>query len=195
MARMHQSRRHLLKSAAVVSAAIPLAKISIMPSFAAEGGKKDALTGIDQVLRQAADAKEVPGVVAVAATSDGVLYEGAFGKRDLVKGNDMTLDSVFWIASMTKALTATAAMQLVEQSKLKLDEPIAKLLPDLAAPQVLEGFNDKGEPNLRPAKGQITLRHLLTHTAGFTYDIWDAVQTMSARRTWGSPVSPQPGLR
>ena len=86
----------------------------------------------------------------------------------------MTLDSVFWIASMTKALTATAAMQLVEQGKLKLDEPIAKLLPDLAAPQVLEGFNDKGEPKLRPAKGQITLRHLLTHTAGFTYDIWDA---------------------
>ena len=174
MTRMHQSRRHLLKSAAAVSAAIPLAKINIMPSFAAEGGKKDALTGIDQVLRQAADAKEVPGVVAVAATSDGVLYEGAFGKRDLVKGNDMTLDSVFWIASMTKALTATAAMQLVEHGKLKLDEPIAKLLPDLAAPQVLEGFNDKGEPNLRPAKGQITLRHLLTHTAGFTYDIWDA---------------------
>src|SRR5580693_4388113 len=174
MTRMHQSRRHLLKSAAAVSAAVPFAKIGIMPSLAAAGGKKDALTGIDRVLRQAADAKEVPGVVAVAATSDGVLYEGAFGKRDLVKGNDMTLDSVFWIASMTKALTATAAMQLVEQGKLKLDEPIAKLLPDLAAPRVLEGFNDKGEPNLRPAKGQITLRHLLTHTAGFTYDIWDA---------------------
>ena len=92
MTRMHQSRRHLLKSAAAVSAAVPFAKIGIMPSFAAEGGKKDALIGIDQVLRQAADAKEVPGVVAVAATSDGVLYEGAFGKRDLVKGNDMTLE-------------------------------------------------------------------------------------------------------
>jgi methyl acetate hydrolase len=73
---MHQSRRHLLKSAAAVSAAVPFAKIGIMPSFAAEGGKKNALTGIDQVRRQAADAKEVPGVVAVAATSDGVLYEG-----------------------------------------------------------------------------------------------------------------------
>ena len=65
MTRMHQSRRHLLKSAAAVSAAVPFAKIGMMPSFAAEGGKKDALTGIDQVLRQAADAKEVPGVVAV----------------------------------------------------------------------------------------------------------------------------------
>ena len=95
----------------------------------------------------------------MAATGDGVLYEGAFGKRDLAKGTDMTLDSVFWIASMTKALTATAAMQLVEQGKLKLDEPIGKLLPELAAPQVLEGFNDKGEPKLRPAKRPITLRH------------------------------------
>src|SRR5215468_11164843 len=107
---------------------------------------------VDEVLRQAADTKAVPGVVAVAATSDGVLYEGAFGKRDLAKGTDMTLDSVFWIASMTKAITATAAMQLVEQGKLQLDEPMGKLLPELAAPQVLEGFNDKGEPKLRPAK-------------------------------------------
>jgi CubicO group peptidase (beta-lactamase class C family) len=102
------------------------------------------------------------------------LYEGAFGKRDLAKGTDMTPDSVFWIASMTKALTATAAMQLVEQGKLKLDEPMGKLLPELAAPQVLEGFNDKSEPKLRPAKRPITLRMLLTHTASFTYDIWDA---------------------
>ena len=121
-----------------------------------------------------ADTKEVPGVVAVAANSDGVIYEGAFGKRDLAKGTDMTADSVFWIASMTKALTATAAMQLVEQGKLQLDEPISKVLPQLAAPQVLEGFDDKGQPKLRPAKRPITLRQLLTHTAGFTYDLWDA---------------------
>jgi CubicO group peptidase (beta-lactamase class C family) len=171
---MLQNRRELLKSAAAISAAASFGTIGTTPAGAAEGGRKDALAGIDQAFRQATDAKEVPGVVAVAATGDGVLYEGAFGKRDLAKGTDMTLDSVFWIASMTKALTATAAMQLVEQGKLKLDEPMGKLLPELAAPQVLEGFNDKGEPKLRPAKRPITLRMLLTHTAGFTYDIWDA---------------------
>jgi CubicO group peptidase (beta-lactamase class C family) len=81
---------------------------------------------------------------------------------------------VFWIASMTKAITAAAAMQLVEQGKLSLEEPIGKLLPDLAAPQVLEGFDDKGEPKLRAATKPITLRHLMTHTAGFCYDMWNA---------------------
>jgi methyl acetate hydrolase len=174
MTRLRQTRRQLLKSAAAISAAVSFAKYGPTPSWAAAGAKKEVLNIVDEVLRQAADAKEVPGVVAVAANSDGIIYEGAFGKRDLAKGTDMTADSVFWIASMTKALTATAAMQLVEQGKLQLDEPISKVLPDLAAPQVLEGFDDKGEPKLRPAKRPITLRMLLTHTAGFTYDFWDA---------------------
>jgi len=113
-------------------------------------------------------------VVAAAATQEGILYEGAFGKRDLAKGTDMTGDSVFWIASMTKAITSAAALQLVEQGKLQLEQPMGALLPELRSPQVLEGFDQKGEPKLRPAKQAITLRHLLTHTAGFTYDIWNA---------------------
>jgi methyl acetate hydrolase len=174
MTRLQQTRRELLKSGAAMSAAVSFAKYGITPSWSAAGAKRDGLNVIDEALRQAAETKEVPGVVAVAANSDGVIYEGAFGKRDLANGTDMTADSVFWIASMTKALTATAAMQLVEQGKLQLDEPISKVLPELAAPQVLEGFDDKGQPKLRPAKRPITLRQLLTHTAGFTYDLWDA---------------------
>ena len=174
MTRLQQTRRELLKSGAAMSAAVSFANCGITPSWSAAGAKKDGLNVVDEVLRQAAETKEVPGVVAVAANSDGVIYEGAFGKRDLANGTDMTADSVFWIASMTKALTATAAMQLVEQGKLQLDEPISKVLPELAAPQVLEGFDDKGQPKLRPAKRPITLRQLLTHTAGFTYDLWDA---------------------
>ena len=170
MTRLQQTRRELLKSGAAMSAAVSFAQYGITPSWSAAGAKKDGLNIVDEVLRQAAETKEVPGVVAVAANSDGVIYEGAFGKRDLANGTDMTADSVFWIASMTKALTATAAMQLVEQGKLQLDEPISKVLPELAAPQVLEGFDDKGQPKLRPAKRPITLRQLLTHTAGFTYE-------------------------
>src|SRR5271163_2475275 len=128
---------------------------------------------IDQMLRQKSDAKEIPGVVAIAANSKEVIYQGAYGKRDLSKDDAMTADSVFWIASMSKAITAAAGMQLVEQGKLSLDAPIGKVLPDLAAPQVLEGFDAKGEPRLRPAKSPITLRQLMTHTAGFCYDMWN----------------------
>ncbi|MBT1511135.1 beta-lactamase family protein [Bradyrhizobium sp. SRL28] len=128
---------------------------------------------IDQVLRQKCEAKEIPGVVAMAATGSEVIYQGAFGKRDLGKDDAMTADSVFWIASMTKAITCAAGMQLVEQGKLSLDEPIGKLLPDLANPQVLEGFDASGEPRLRPATKPITLRHLMTHTAGFAYSLFN----------------------
>jgi CubicO group peptidase (beta-lactamase class C family) len=114
----------------------------------------------------------VPGVVAVAATDQGVVYEGAFGKRELGKDAPMTLDTVVWIASMTKAMTATAAMQLIERGKLKLEQLASELVAELASPQVLEGFDMSGQPHLRPARRPMTVRHLLTHTAGFTYDIW-----------------------
>ncbi|MEH2564519.1 serine hydrolase domain-containing protein [Bradyrhizobium sp. AZCC 2289] len=141
---------------------------------------------IDQVLRQKTDAKEIPGVVAIAATGNDIIYQGAFGKRDLAKDDAMTADSVFWIASMTKAITAAAGMQLVEQGKLSLDEPIGKVLPDLAAPQVLEGFDARGEPKLRAAKKPITLRHLMTHTAGFCYNLWNGDMAAYLEKT-GTP--------
>jgi methyl acetate hydrolase len=162
---------------------------------------------IDQVLRQKCDAKEIPGVVAMAANGSEVIYQGAFGKRDLSKDDAMTADSVFWIASMTKAITAAAGMQLVEQGKLSLEAPIGKLLPDLASPQVLEGFGADGAPKLRPAKNPITLRHLMTHTAGFAYDMWngDMVQYLEKTGTPGittcqnaalkTPLMTDPGTR
>jgi CubicO group peptidase (beta-lactamase class C family) len=162
---------------------------------------------IDQALRQKADAKEIPGVVAMAASGNEVVYQGAFGKRDLSKDDAMTADSVFWIASMTKAVTAAAAMQLVEQGRLSLEGPIGKVLPDLASPQVLEGFDANGEPKLRPAKNPITLRHLMTHTAGFCYDMWngDMVKYLEKTGTPGittcknaalkTPVMTDPGTR
>jgi methyl acetate hydrolase len=131
-------------------------------------------TKIDEPLGAAVERGDVPGVVAMAATRGEVVYEGAFGRRALPDGAPMTTDTVFWIASMTKAITSMAAMQLVEQGKLALDDPIAGVLPELSAPQVLTGFSPSGEPQLRPAKGSITLRHLLTHTSGFVYDIWNA---------------------
>jgi methyl acetate hydrolase len=128
---------------------------------------------IDRALQQKADTGKIPGVVAVATTGTDVIYQGAFGKRDLGKTVRMTEDSVFWIASMTKAITTAGAMQLVEQGRLSLDEPIGRVLPDLASPHVLDGFDASGKPILRPAKGAITLRHLLTHTSGYCLQYWN----------------------
>jgi len=96
---------------------------------------------IDATLSQAVEAGTVPGVVAMAATADGPVYEGAFGVRRLGDGPAMSLDTVFRIASMTKAITCVAALQLVEQGKLSLDEPVPAIDPGLSSPQVLDGFD------------------------------------------------------
>src|SRR5499433_3753005 len=99
---------------------------------------------VDEVLGSAIVRGDVPGVVAMAATRDEVVYQGAFGRRALADEAAMSTDTVFWIASMTKAITSAAAMQLVEQGELALDHEIANLLPELSAPQVLEDFDSSG---------------------------------------------------
>ncbi len=129
---------------------------------------------IAEGLRRAASSGDVPGVVAAAANADGVIFEGAFGKRNLTTGVPMTADTVLWIASMTKAVTGACAMQLVERGKLSLDADLAPILPELGRVQVLEGFTSDGKPRMRQPKRAITLRHLLTHTAGFSYDMWNS---------------------
>jgi CubicO group peptidase (beta-lactamase class C family) len=125
-------------------------------------------------LRRAVNSGSIHGVVAAAATADGVIFEGAFGTRDVTTGVPMTSDTVVWIASMTKAITGACAMQLVERGKLALDADITKILPALGRAQVLEGFNTDGTPRLRAPRRAITLRHLLTHTSGHAYDMWNA---------------------
>ena len=142
---------------------------------------------LDQMLRAAVEAAEVPGVVALAADDRGLLYEGAFGVRDLNTAPAMTLDTVFRIFSMTKAITSVAAMQLVERGKIELDDPVPEVDPALNNPQVLDGFDAAGQPQLRPAKRPITLRHLLTHTAGFTYEYWNA-DTLRYLQMTGTPA-------
>jgi methyl acetate hydrolase len=132
-----------------------------------------AKNDIDRLLNAAVGDGRVPGVVALAADRNGTFYQGAFGKRGLGQDAPMTPDTVFRIASMTKAVTGVAAMQCVERGALALDQPAGEIMPELAEPQVLEGFDPAGKPLLRAARRKITLRMLLTHTAGFVYHIWN----------------------
>jgi CubicO group peptidase (beta-lactamase class C family) len=133
-----------------------------------------AQTSIDQVLKRAVDQGDVPGAVAIVSLDGKVIYEGAHGTRDLATGAAMSNDTVVWIASMTKAITGAAAMQLVERGKLSLDAPAGDVVPDLKTVQVLDGKDASGKWKTRAPKSPVTLRQLLTHTSGFGYDIWNA---------------------
>lgn len=129
------------------------------------------MASVDAVLRSAVGPKGVPGVVAMVATPDRVLYQGAFGEART--GQPMTLESIFRLYSMTKAVTSTAVMQLVEKGQVDLDAPVERYLPELAKLQILRGFDGAGRPVLTPAARQPTVRQLLAHTAGYGYAIWD----------------------
>jgi methyl acetate hydrolase len=146
---------------------------SLAFALAARGQRLVAATSLDATLRDSMNRRKIPAVVAMVATPDKTTWTGAFGKRDSVSNVDVKLDSIFAIASMTKAITTAAAMQLVEQGKVKLQEPVSKYLPQLAKLDVLKGFDSAGNPVMTPATKPVTLHHLLTHTSGFAYDTWD----------------------
>jgi CubicO group peptidase (beta-lactamase class C family) len=152
------------------------------------------------MLRSGIERRKIPAVVAMAASDKKILYTGAFGVRD-ASGAAVRADNIFQIASMTKAITTTAALQLLEQGKVGLEEPVGKYLPQLANLDVLEGFEAGGKPLLRPASKPITLRHLLTHTSGLCYDTWDgqmfryASQKATSQAAKPGPLMFEPGTR
>jgi len=167
------TRRVLLKAAAALAAtSVPALNRA---ARAGEPGDRSAgtLPQIDAVLRAGVSAGDVPGVVVMAATETGVVYEGAFGSRRIHDGPAMTRDTIFRIASMVKLITSVAALRLVEQGKLSLEAPVPNIDPAIAEPQVLDGFDPAGKPLFRPARRPISLHDLLTHTAGFVYRLWD----------------------
>ena len=127
------------------------------------------LSEINRALQTAVESGDVPGVVAAAASGSEVLHLGAFGLKNLESGEPLPTDSIFRIASMTKAVTSVAVMQLVERGEVRLEDPIQTHLPEFAEPKVLEGFDDEGQPRLRSATRSPTVRELLTHTAGYAY--------------------------
>ena len=146
------------------------------------------MSGAQAVLAAAVDRGDVFGVVAMATDGQRTISQGAAGHRQIGGEAAMTLDSIFWIASLTKAVTSVAAMRLVEQGRVGLDQPLGPIVPKLAGLQVLEGFDAAGQPILRPARRDVTLHHLLTHTAGFVYEMWNADLGRYVRAT-GKPGS------
>lgn len=181
-------RRLLMQATAMIGA-------TSWPHAAATGPLQAGNTAdVDAILRASVETGEVPGVVAMAATERSVVYRGSFGFRDGKGQARMSSDTIFRIASMVKLLTSVAAMQMVEQGKLKLDDPAAKIDPTLASPQVLAGFDAQGAPQLRPAARPITLRHLLSHSSGFSYQLWDANAARYLKLAKGNPALPRTPL-
>ena len=155
---------------------------------------------IDQKLREAVERKDVPGVVALVTDRKGVIYQGAFGVADVATGRALAQDALFRIASMTKPVTSTAAMQLIEQGKLALEDPVEKYLPEMAKLPVFDSFDAKtGNYHLHISSKPITVRHVLTHTSGLGYPFTSAtLRDFKPRASEDYPVGPllfEPGER
>ena len=147
---------------------------------------------LHQQLAAAIERRDVPGVVVIAGDRQATLYHEAFGMADAGAGRAMTTDAIFNIASMTKAVTSVAAMQLVEAGKLALDDPAAKYLPELGNVPVIESPEAAtGAAKLRPAATPITVRQLFTHTSGLGYSLWsDTLKKFKLRAGETFPVGP-----
>lgn len=166
---------------------------------------------LDAAFSAATDAKKVPGIAAIAMDRSGaVLFKGAYGDTntsDPTSSVKMSGDTPVMIWSCTKLFTSVAALQLVEQGKLNLDDPVEKYVPKIAKIQVLEGFDSDVKPQLRPPKTKITVLHLMTHTAGFTYDFFNAdtarytqslggeLSTYATEEAYNTPLAFDPGDR
>lgn len=144
-----------------------------MTGILSDSSKDGIRTLMDEVT---ADPHKIPGCVAVVVDRDGkTLFSHASGKKGIDTKEPMTLDAVFWIASCTKMIGGIAAMQLVEQGKLALDDAdlVERYCPELKTVRILKGFDENGKAETVAKKNRITLRMLLSHTAGFEYDAAD----------------------
>ncbi|MCH7802674.1 MAG: beta-lactamase family protein [Acidobacteria bacterium] len=139
---------------------------------------------IDQLLQDAVDRKDIPGVVAIVANRDRILYHQSFGKMDVMNGVEMQKDTIFGIASMTKPITSVAVMMLYEEGRLDLDDPISQYLDWLSNPEVIISFDEEdGTYSTKPAEREITIRHLLTFTAGFGYSFANSLMALLVEKT------------
>ncbi|MFH6602727.1 serine hydrolase domain-containing protein [Maribacter algicola] len=137
------------------------------------GMSPERLGKIDGMLQEAVDQNKIPGVVALIARNGKIVFHNAYGNAN-EKGEKLAKNSIFRIASQTKAITSTAVMMLWEEGKFRLDDPISKYIPEFDEAQVLDTFNETDSTyTTKPADNQITIRHLITHTSGLGYGVID----------------------
>ena len=134
------------------------------------------------------------GYVIMVARDGKLAWSAAVGMRDREQKLPMTLDTRFRIASMTKPVTAVAVLMLYEEAKLQLDDPVARYLPEFAHPVVFAGLDADGKPKTEPARRPITIRHLLTHTAGLGYGTLFDKGSPNAEAWSGLSLSPDETL-
>jgi CubicO group peptidase (beta-lactamase class C family) len=183
---------------AVVAALMLMVGVNAVPppSITAEGSG-----AISSFLGDAVTRGDVPGVVALVVDRDKVLYHEAFGKMNVAKNVPMARDTIFRIASMTKAVTSVGVMQLVEQGKIGLDDDVSKFLPRLKSPQVFSKVDERAGTYLtQPAKRPITIRQLLTHTSGIGYSWSDHGLAIAQKKTGATndselPLVNEPGAQ
>ncbi|MBN1820002.1 MAG: beta-lactamase family protein [Prolixibacteraceae bacterium] len=138
------------------------------------GISSERLARIDKMCEEAIKEGQVPGIVTLIARDGKIVHWKAFGMAENQKGKNLKRDDIFRIASQSKAITSTAVMMLWEEGKFQLDDPISKYIPEFKNPQVLESFKYEDTTwTGRPAKSEITIRHLLTHTSGLGYGMID----------------------
>jgi len=165
------------------------------PALNAQGG-----AAIGSFLKAATDRGDVPGVVVLVTGPDRVLYHEAFGKMSITRGLEMKKDTIFNIASMTKAVTSVGVMMLVDEGKLGLDEEVSKYLPAFKSPKVLSKVDlAAGTYETRPATKAITIRQLLTHTSGIGYSWSDPGLALVQKKTSAAdldlPLVNEPGAQ
>jgi len=136
-------------------------------SFVASDGDVRQFNDADRIIQAAVEQGEIPGAVLHVRSNGRVVHERAFGQRDVGEGCALRIDDIFPVASLTKPVVAVGILRLCEEGALQLDDPIVRYLPEFDEPKVLISYNLETETIVtRPARGVITVRHLLTHTAG-----------------------------
>ncbi len=185
----------------IVGVAVGIGIVCGTAAGTARAQNPPAGAAIDAALSAAVERKDVPGVVALITDRRRVLYQGAFGVADVSTGRALTADAVFRIASMTKPITSLAAMQLIEQGRFGLDDPVEKHLPEFANLKVFESFDPAtGAYRLRAASRPPTVRHVLTHTSGLGYPFTSATlrdfkPQGGEKYPFGGPLLFDPGER